>query len=88
MISGKKLKKHPEHLSKNGNVKILKFAALFGANAAGKSNFVKTMRFAKEVIVDSIPAGSTGYYCRICDENKDKPSTFEFEIKIGGKYYA
>ncbi len=30
-----------EHVYEDGKVKLLKFAAVYGANAAGKSNLVK-----------------------------------------------
>ena len=87
MIGGK-VQKKPEHLQKDKNLKLLKFAAVFGANASGKSNLVSAMQFAQELILNTFPHGTEQDYCRIHPENKTKPSSFEFEIKIGKHYYA
>lgn len=34
---------------------ILRCAALYGANASGKSNFVKALRFARDLVIDGVP---------------------------------
>ncbi|MEA3458554.1 MAG: AAA family ATPase [Candidatus Thermoplasmatota archaeon] len=87
MISGK-VRSKEEHLDKGNKINLLKFAAVFGANASGKSNLVKSMEFAQATILTEVPASAINDYCRINKENKSLPSSFEFEIKLGGKYYA
>jgi uncharacterized protein len=58
---------------------VLPIAAIYGANAAGKSNLIKALRFAKELILEgtrsnrSIPVSTF----KLGDYSK-KPSKFEF----------
>ena len=42
MIPGK-VRNKKDHLIENGKERLLKFAAIYGANAAGKSNIVKAI---------------------------------------------
>ena len=70
-----------------GNFKLLKFMAIYGANASGKSNLVSAFDFAQTVIVRGVPSGCHNCYCRLKDDNKNKPSHFEFTIKIGNEKY-
>ncbi len=87
MIAGK-VRSMTDHLMKNDHISLLKFAAVYGANAAGKSNLVRAMAFAQDTIANGIPEQSGNESCRISAENLGKPSTFEYEIKIGDKYYS
>lgn len=87
MIAGK-VRNKKEHIYDDGNLKLLKFASVYGANAAGKSNLIKAMAFMKSTVVNGLPKGHTDKYCKINEANKDKASYFEVEIKIGEKYYA
>ncbi|MDD3052510.1 MAG: AAA family ATPase [Candidatus Cloacimonetes bacterium] len=87
MIGGK-VRSKAGHLEKGEKINILKFASIFGANASGKSNLIASMEFSQKVILNDIPIDMFNKYCRINDENRVKPSSFEFEIKIGKKYYA
>ena len=52
MLKGKPISKG-ERVFESGKLKVLKFSALFGANAAGKSNFVKSIAFARNLIISS-----------------------------------
>lgn len=87
MIAGRTRGKK-EHLYDDGKIKLLKFAAVYGANAAGKSNLVKALDFMKHVIVSGMPDGHTEKYCKVDPDNVMKPSYFELEILLGGKYYS
>ncbi|MFA5396982.1 MAG: AAA family ATPase [Methanogenium sp.] len=87
MISGKGTSKS-DRLYKDKKVSLLKIAAIFGANASGKSNLIDSMKFAQLFIVKEIPIQVVNRYCKLYKENKAIPSTFEFEIKIDKKYYA
>lgn len=87
MIAGK-VRNKKEHLYDNGKIKLLKFAAVYGANAAGKSNLVKALEFMKRTVLVGLPEGYSDRYCKADDKNKDKESYFEVEIMIGEKYYA
>lgn len=87
MIAGK-VKNKENHVVKNGKMKLLKFAAVYGANASGKSNLIKAIQFARDLICDCRFGVSNNQYCRTNAENKEKCSYFDFEIKIGEEYYS
>lgn len=87
MIAGRTIRKS-EHVYNDSNIKLLKLATIYGANASGKSNFVKALNFFRETIINKLPKGSTEMYCKLDDNNKEKPSYFEVEVKVNDKYYA
>lgn len=88
MIPGKTQKKK-DHLIKIKDLELLKFCALYGANASGKSNFVKAIDFSKDVIIDGID-NLTSYnkYFRLNTENAKKDTAFEYEFSIDNACYA
>lgn len=87
MIAGK-VRSKTSHIYDVGKMKLLKFAAVYGANAAGKSNLVKAMYFMRRVVLNGLPDGHTEMYCKADPDNKDRASYFEVEIVLGKKYYA
>lgn len=87
MIAGN-TKKKENHLIDENNLKLLKFSAIYGANASGKSNLLKAINFSKNIILGGIKANLANLYCRIKDSNKNKISSFEYEIKINNRFYA
>ena len=87
MIAGK-VRSKKEHIYDDGKLKLLKFAAVYGANASGKSNLVKAMGLMRQIVLNGLPEGHTEKYCKVDPENKNKPSYFEIEIMLGDKYYA
>lgn len=87
MITGKsRLKEDHIHNDKE-RIKLLKFSALFGANASGKSSLLKAMLYAQTIILRGMQF-SSNLYCKINSKNKDKITSFDFEIKIDNKYYS
>lgn len=87
MIAGK-VRNKKEHIYVDDKIKLLKFAAVYGANAAGKSNLVKALEFMRRIVVFGLPEGYMDKYCKVNDENKEKESYFEIELILGDKYYA
>lgn len=87
MIAGK-VRSKKDHIYDDGKLKLLKFAAIYGANASGKSNLVKAMDLMRRIVLGGLPEGHTEKYCKVDPENKNKPSYFEIEIMLGDKYYA
>lgn len=87
MIAGK-VRNKKEHTGDDGNLRLLKFAAVFGANASGKSNLVKALDFMRDTVINKLPDGYSEQYCKTDQDNKEKPSYFEVEIKLKEKYYA
>ena len=87
MLAGRVRSKR-EHIHDDGKVKILKFAAVYGANASGKSNLVKAIDLMRRIVLRGFPEGDGDKYCRIDPANRDRPSYFEVEILLAGRYYS
>ncbi len=87
MLPGR-VQKMKSHLCDDGDKGLLKFAAIYGANASGKSNLIKAITCMKEIIANNSSKGYTDKYCRIGEANKDKPSYFEVEIFLNKKRYV
>lgn len=87
MIAGR-VRNKKDHTYEDRRIKLLKFAAIYGANASGKSNLVKGLNFMRETVVRGLPEGFSDKYCKSDEKNADRPSYFEIEIKIGEKYYS
>lgn len=87
MIAGK-VRSKKEHIYDDGKIKLLKFAAVYGANASGKSNLVKAIDFMRQTVIRRLPDGHTEKYCKALSENRDKPSYFEMELLLDHRYYA
>jgi AAA15 family ATPase/GTPase len=88
MIPGK-VRSKTEHIYHSEKINLLKFAAVYGANASGKSNLVRAMNFMQSVVIHGrLPVGSMELYCRTRMENSEKPSYFEVEILLGEKCYS
>ena len=71
--------------------RILKTSVIYGANASGKSNFVKALDFARDLITgqlasqrgEDIPTLPFMFDYEVMGE----PSRFEFEIKCGSRLF-
>lgn len=83
-----KVRSKSERVFSNDNFKLLKFLAIYGANASGKSNLVSAFDFARTVIVNGIPSNCGNCYFRLNAEKKNDPTHFEFTIKIGNEQYV
>lgn len=88
MIPGK-AKTHSERIIKDNNLKLLNFAAIYGANASGKSNFAKAIDTAQKIILNGLTrACYSEMYCKAVSGNEKKDTKFEFEIKIKNRVFA
>ena len=96
-------KEHPMNLIECDNKeKILKVAAIYGANASGKSNLHLGMRYFQEIIAKSFNNVKDGeetviarYFCPFSFDENEENSEFEmiqirngFEYKYGFEYNA
>ena len=88
MISSSKIQENKSHRIKIKQTNLLKNAVIYGANASGKSNLVKSLEFIKTVIMEGLPLESVDDYCRNKDSNKDRESVFELQFTVGDKFYA
>ena len=91
MISGS-IQNKKERVFRTKDFKLLKFASVFGANASGKSNFIKAMAYAQAVVMVGMDyplfEEKKYSYNRLSPKNKDRTSYFEFEMYIDGETYA
>lgn len=87
MLPSKRGRIHPEHIlrseEKGKKVSTLPLAVFYGANASGKSNLVRALKFAQTLVVKGTQGKSTieAVPFRLTPEKMDKPSRFEFVVK-------
>jgi uncharacterized protein len=90
MIKGKGMQ-HPDHVMQPSynQLKLLKSAVIYGANASGKSNLIKAMNFARELIINgtSLKQRINISMFRLDATCATQPSKFEFEIVVNTKAY-
>ena len=71
------------------NLNVLKFSAIFGANASGKSNLIraiKTMQFI--VLNNSVPADALGEYFKLDEDSAKSPTYFEMVFSIKDEVFS
>lgn len=85
-----KSSRHPSHITMVNGKRLLKSSFLFGANAAGKSNFIHAIDFMRSVVVTgSSKAGNRrDRYFRIDPTYSEKPGVFQVEIATAGAFYS
>ena len=88
MISSNKIRINHEHKVKIKSTQVLKYSAIYGANASGKSNLVFFFKFFKDCLQNGIPMEAVRFYCRNKPENKEKESKFEIQFTVEDKFYA
>lgn len=92
MVPGK-TRIHKDHIYTDPlrkDIRLLKSSVIYGANASGKTNLIKAMDFAQELIVEGTRANQDirTIPFLLDGENFAKPSIFTFEIKTGAKSYS
>ncbi|TAF08073.1 MAG: ATP-binding protein [Nostocales cyanobacterium] len=72
------------------SIKLLRSSIIYGANASGKSNLIKAMKFAKDFIVNGVEKNKNINIdnFRLDKTCFHKPSRFEFEFRYQNKQYA
>lgn len=87
---GNGYKQHLNHLQPiNSGISILKTAAIYGANASGKSNLVNSINYLKKIVisddVDILVPLSKRF--RLDENYKTKPTTFRIEFTYKDIHY-
>jgi AAA15 family ATPase/GTPase len=83
---------HDNVLSISTNLSLLRSAALYGANASGKSNLGAAMRFMQNLVLFSTAelqgvAGIAVEPFLFSTETQDKPSLFEMVFRVDDRQY-
>ncbi|MFA7422051.1 MAG: AAA family ATPase, partial [Melioribacteraceae bacterium] len=76
-----------------GNISLLKSAAIYGANASGKSNILKAFFIFRTMILESllrsnISAELPNEFFKLSPNNENKPSFFEMTFLIDKEVYS
>ncbi len=76
----------------NGKTSLLKSAAIYGANASGKSNILRAFFVFRKMILESLILRNTGSelpneYFKLSSETENKPSSFEISFIIDEEVY-
>jgi len=90
LIASKGLKGHEDHrvnITETGQ-HVLPIAVIYGANAAGKSNVMKAIKFAQDLIMRGAgPMKRLALDQFRFTEDAAKPSSFEFRFLAGGQIF-
>lgn len=92
MIANNRIRANKENLIKLKKNNLLKTAAIYGANASGKTNILKAIAYARNFIINSSkesqiskPTGIVPFLLN--SESEKAPSTFEFVILLDDKKF-
>ena len=78
-LSATKITEHADHVVQMGNERILPTAAIYGANASGKSNIIEAFRYMSTYVVDSFGYGGEGGEKKRNQKQKD-PNSHRFYL--------
>jgi AAA15 family ATPase/GTPase len=90
VASSERIHSHHIHPAKNRNdTRLTRFAAVYGANAAGKSNLVKALSFAQNFVLRGLrpEAKIPLERFRLDSTSVNGPAQFVLEIKYQGQLY-
>lgn len=84
-----KITRHKAHVAVDQKKRILKSGLIFGANAGGKSNLVKAIRFSREIILNGLDkVNLSKSHFRIDPDMYKQPGIFEYRIVVGESEYS
>lgn len=84
-----KITRHKDHVTVKRNKRILKSGLIFGANAGGKSNLVKAIRFSREIVLNGLDKVNLNKsHFRIEGDMYKQPGIFEYRIIVGEFEYS
>lgn len=85
-----KVARHKQHILMENGKKVLKTGLIYGANAGGKSNFIKAIDFSRDIILEGLEQVDLNKkYFRIDTSNYKVPGVFEYRLMTqSGKEYS
>lgn len=91
-MQANKARKYNKRIYTHSKLKLTKCNAIYGANGAGKSNFIQAFDFIQNVITDEFPLGFSQKYFRQNPQSINQPSEFEivylYENQIYKYYFS
>ncbi len=91
LVASKSQKGHEDHCVEipGTDERALRTAVIYGANAAGKSNVVRAMSFARDLVVEGAgPAKRIALQQFRFTNEPSGPSSFEFRFMLGSRIYV
>lgn len=67
---------------------LLRHGVIYGANASGKSNFVRIFQFIFDCVTVGLPDHLKKIPCKTNLASREKPTSFELQFAIDGRFYA
>ena len=80
-LSATKITEHEDHVVEMANDKLLKVAAIYGANASGKSNIYDAFKFMSYYVEESFKFGGESDSRQKADSDYIRVSPFLFDSK-------
>lgn len=81
--------RHSNHIARISNKRVLKGAVVYGANAAGKSNLIKAIKFGQNIVFDGITPGALyNRHFRIDPDALNRPGFFQYDFYSNGHFYT
>ena len=88
MLTGS-VRRKKDHVYRFGNLELLKTAAIYGANGAGKSNLVMAINQLKETVIDDDGVDKFRFEpFRLKPQLKEEPCKFEIEFITNKRMYS
>lgn len=90
MVANGRIRRMEDHVVTCGDLKLLRGAFVYGANASGKSNLIRAVDFATKII-DLGSTDAVNFYDQYCKLNKeavDQSGVFQFDILIDNRVYS
>ncbi|MFJ2016818.1 AAA family ATPase [Streptomyces nodosus] len=92
MIAGDDRSERAQQSVPGAGLRVVPVAAIYGANASGKSNVVDALRWMKYAVLESFrrwdPAGGVPRRpFRLRTDPEDHPSTYQLDFVVGGTRY-
>ena len=84
-----RISRHKNHVVEIANKKVLKSSLIFGANAGGKSNFIRAVSFSRNIILFGLNGTDTSKkYFRIKQNANKIPGVFEYRLIANNTEYS
>lgn len=88
MLPSAKLNSKMKHISQSDTTDVLKYSVIYGANASGKSNWVKAIEFFRDTVMHGLSLRSSNMFCKAKKKNSAQETKFEIQFSAQGRFYA
>ena len=86
MVAGR-VRENSDRIFRSKGLRLKKCAAVFGSNAAGKSNLIQAIAFLQKLVTSDLPKGFSGFFFRLDEGNMHSPSTFKVQFLLGDRLF-